>query len=150
MTIISGYRWAVGTLASAALTSAYAIESFASQTDMKSGWHWTRPQSRADVLTPALLSAGLDGSQAAYGGWEGLWEFPFWTPDQMSYIYTNLFGSAYSAAQTIRTYDRQFSQWRVLNVTGLWPDNETIQGLTNRGRGFVNFPVRFILGTTAA
>ena len=150
MTYYTGYRWATGTLASAALTITYAIEDFPRQSDMKGAWKWTRPQTRADVILQARLSPGLDGSQAVYGGSELLWEFPFWTAGQMDYIFDTLFAGAYSAAQTIRTFDRQFNTWRVLNVTGLWPDNDTIRGLDNKGGGFVNFPIRFILGTAAA
>lgn len=150
MTYYSGYRWATGTLTSAGLTITYAIEDFARQSDMKSSWAWTRPQSRADILLPALQSEALDASVADYGGTELLWEFPFWTSMQVNYVFVNLFGSVKYADQTIRVWDRQFNTWRVLNVRGIWPSPETIKGLENRGGGFVNFPIRFILGTAAA
>jgi hypothetical protein len=68
----------------------------------------------------------------------------------VAWLWTDLFESKYSNAATIRTFDRQTNAWRVLNGTALWPDNEMLEGLDNKGGGFVDFPIRFINCTTAA
>jgi hypothetical protein len=150
MTYYSGYRWANGTKTSAQMTVTYAIEDFPRQSDMKSSWNWTRPQSPADLVFPAALKGDLEGDLGAYGELELLWEFPFWTSAQIDYIFDNLFGGAYSALQTIRTYDRQNHAWLVLNVKARWPEKDVIAGLVRRGGGFVDFPIRFIKGVTAS
>ena len=149
MTYFSGYRWEDGTLASAALTVTYAIESFTRASDMRSDMVWMRPQSDADILTPMAVEMALDGSQGGYGGYQCTWRLPIVTRGMMSWLWTEKFNSVYSYAATIRTFDRQFNTWRVLNCTALWPDNEMINGLDRRGGGFVDFPIRFINGVAA-
>ena len=147
---LSGYRWENGTLASGALTVTYAIESFTRASDMHGDHYWIRPQTRADIVKPGEVSMALDGSQGGYGGYDVLWELPFVTRGMVAWLWTDLFESKYSNAATIRTFDRQTNAWRVLNGTALWPDNEMLEGLDNKGGGFVDFPIRFINCTTAA
>lgn len=148
--MLSGYRWAAATLATAALTDTYAIESFTRASDMRSDQFWVRPMSAADLVLPGEMSMALDASQGAYGGWDILWELPFITRGMTDWLFDNRFGSVYSYVATIRTFDRQTNAWRVLNGTALWPDNDMLRGLDMKGGGFVKFPIRFLNCTAAA
>lgn len=147
-TNLSGYRFANGTLSTAGLTATYAIEAFPDQGDQRNV-PWTRPQSRADVVQPVALQQALDNSLLAYGGIRVEWEFPWLSPGMMDYIYDTKLGGAYSAAVTIRTWDRLTNSWRTLNGTGQWPAPDVINGLRNVGGGFENFPIVFV-GCVAA
>ena len=146
---LSGYRIGTGTLTVAVLDATYAIELLTNQTDRKQA-AWVRPQSRADIVQPAAQEAALDGSLADYGGDVVLWEFAWLSPKMMDYLFETFFGSARSAAMTIRTWDRIRAEWRVLNCTAQWPAPDAVSSLINIGGGLADFPVRFILCQNAA
>jgi len=146
---LSGYRIGTGTLTVAVLDDSYAIELLTNQSDRKQA-RWTRPDSRSDIVQPAAIEQGLDGSLADYGGDVVVWTFPWLSPLMMDYLYENYFDSNRSALMTIRTYDRIRAEWRVLNCTAQWPAPDVIGGLVNIGRGLQDFPVRFILCQDAA
>lgn len=149
MANLSGYRIATGTLTVATLTDTYAIESLPAQDDRRAG-DWVAPQSRRDIVQPAAIEAALDGSLADYGGDVVVWEFAWFSPKMIDYLYENFFSSGRSATMTIRTYDRLRAEWRVLNCTAQWPTPDVVNNLRNIGGGLAEFPIRFILCQAAA
>jgi len=150
---LSGYKLVAGTKTVAQMTAAhntYAIEEFPAQDDVRGGAVWRRPQSRGDIVQPAVIEAALDGSLADYGGEVVTWEFAWVSPKMIDYLYENIFSSTRSATVTIRTWDRVTADWRVFNCTAQWPMPDIVEGLRNIGGGFAEFPIRFIQCENAA
>ena len=145
--ILSGYRWRQGTYTVSDVTESYAVENFPSQADMKGNVRWVRPQSHADILTPADVQQALDGSQQAYGLTEFEWQFPFLTPMMRDYLWTTKMSSGYSSAATVRLWNRATGAFEFYTATALWPLPDVVRGLDTAGGGWVNFPIRFILAT---
>lgn len=151
MAIVSGYRWRAGTWgAGVVLPVTYAIENFPRQTDMGNYIHWMRPGNEADFIAPAAIMQALDGSQDDYGGVQFTWEFSYWSPDMANYVFTTMFSSEYDAATTVRTWNRVTGLWEEYTATALWPTSEQLRDLDTIGRGWRNFPIRFIKGTKIA
>ena len=140
----SGYRWTTGTKTIAQMTDTYAIESFTPQSDVKGNARWFQPQSDASRVQNAAVLQALDGSQSSYGMLTVTWELPWVSGYMVKHLFAQLFGSAYSATATIRTFSRITGSWQVYNCTALWPTPDMLKGLRGAAGGYVNFPIRFI------
>lgn len=119
------FRWAYGTLAAAALTSAYAISDFPRQDDQPVGLDWRMDIDPSDLyLDSAELVDALDFSRGGFGEATFTLLSAVMSGGMMQYVRTNLFQGGYSAPATVMTRDRASygARWKTVTATALWPD----------------------------
>ena len=142
---LSGYRLASGTLTIAEIdaNSTYAIENFTRQSDMTPAQLWRRPGNVSDVIKPeAEIVTALDGSRGGQGGAEFTWAWEFMTYGQIDYMNDTFFNSSadWSAAVTVRTYNRANGTWEYYTATAIRP---TVDEMEIVGKSF-SYPLSFI------
>lgn len=102
----TGQRIRSGIQTSAAVTSAYAVESFPLAADQYDVILWTIASEGSQPPQPARVSTNADGSKSDDGYFTLAWRFSFLTFAMMSYFLTQTgLTSARTADVTVMTYN---------------------------------------------
>lgn len=146
----SGYWLVAGWLSEAELTeSTAAIENFAIQADQDTGRIWQRPDNEADMVSPVgEFVDSIDFQRGGYGGAESKFKMRMLSPKMVNYLWTNLFGQAYSAQVTVRQFNRSTGEFETRWYWAQWPDVRSQAELA--GGGYDLFEINLLDGVLAA
>lgn len=135
------HRIRVGTWPANAMTSAYAIKNFPSQTDQLNYYIWVDPISPSGFFRQydAVIDDTLDGTRGGIGKYNGSWYFDPLTPLMAQYWRNTIFPTdGWNEDVTIVTYTVSWG-WVALNITAHWnevarvaqprPGSKTVQAV---------------------
>jgi hypothetical protein len=105
------------------LTSAYEISNWPAQTgQVERAFQWFDPLRESGAVREAESTTdALDGTRAAFGGYNWQWVFGPLSPSMVQYIRATVFGGGWSAAVTARTWDKAYG-WRTFNALAVWSE----------------------------
>lgn len=145
-------RLRAGTVASASITSTYAITNWTVQSDQQQGSvtvvEWLGPYQMIPAI-PARIAIAMDGTARADGFYRGtLGPFSYWTMGMVGYYHSTYLGTGvYSAAGSLMVFDETDAAL-YLNATiyRLIPG----QDMEPYAGGWKNVRIRYDFGAVAA
>lgn len=131
------------------LTGAYEVVQWPLQDQQaERAWRWFDPMRQSGVVREVdSVTDALDGTRAAFGGINFQWVFAPLLPSMVQYIRSAIFGGAWSAAVTVRTWDKA-AGWRTLNALAVWNEPAAVAD-ANIPMGYYQLKIDFRNGTTA-
>lgn len=104
-----------------ALTSAYEIANWPAQPGQDDlNFKWLDPLRESGAVRESeSVTDALDGTRAAFGGYNWQWVLGPLSPSMIQYIRATIFVGGWSAPVTVRTWDKA-AGWRTFNALAVW------------------------------
>lgn len=104
-----------------ALTSAYEVRNWPLQEGQAArNWRWFDPMRQSGVVREVeSVTDALDGSRAAFGGYNFSWVFAPLLPSMIVYLRSAIFSGGWSVDVTVRTWNKA-AGWQTFNALAVW------------------------------